>query len=380
MHAAAISATSASFDRWLVELLHDNPDHAVVMLELDGTIVAWLGAAQRLFGYSAQEAVGMPLARLFTPEDVARQLEKQERELAVAGGRSEDDRWHVRKDGNRFWGSGVMSPVHADHGAPRLLCKILRDRTDVRTQFETLQNRVSVAESEAARRTAMLLSTAHELRNHLGPVRNALERLKRTDDLPSKGQACGAIERQVLVMVTLLNDLADASRPGHAPQLELHDVNVQAALLQNVRSVDDASLRKRLTVTLTVPDPPIVIRADPRRLDQMLLNLLGNALKYTPEGGAIHVSATVEAGMAAIRIEDNGVGISSTVLPHIFELFTRESPADGPAGLGVGLAVVKQLATLHGGFIEARSPGRGQGSVFTLRLPVQQPATTTART
>jgi signal transduction histidine kinase len=147
--------------------------------------------------------------------------------------------------------------------------------------------------------------------------------------------------------------------------------------LHTVRSVNDMTLRKRLTVTLTVPDAPIVIRADPRRVDQMLLNLIGNAQKYTPEGGSIQVSATVEADMAAIRIEDNGVGISSAVLPHIFELFTRESTVEGPDGLGVGLAVVKELATLHGGFVEARSPGRGQGSVFTLRLPVRQPASTT---
>jgi signal transduction histidine kinase len=134
-----------------------------------------------------------------------------------------------------------------------------------------------------------------------------------------------------------------------------------------------SSEQQHQELVVTVPSVPITIQADPSRLQQMLLNLLSNASKYTPPGGHIHLTVTVEASEAVIRVTDDGAGISHEVLPHIFELFTRGEPAGEVHGLGVGLAVVKELATLHGGGVEARSPGRGKGSVFTLRLPIEGP-------
>ena len=129
-----------------------------------------------------------------------------------------------------------------------------------------------------------------------------------------------------------------------------------------------------------VPSQPVTLEADPRRLQQMVQNLLSNAIKYTPAGGRVVVSATVEGRDVAIRVEDTGVGIEPAVLPRMFELFTREERPDGkPAadGLGVGLALVKTLADLHGGMVEGRSLGRDKGSVFSLRLPLRQPSSRT---
>ena len=136
-------------------------------------------------------------------------------------------------------------------------------------------------------------------------------------------------------------------------------------------NMQDPAIVRRFIELAGGPDAPIVIEADAQRVDQILVNLLSNASKFTPAGGSIQLSVTVEDDMAAIRVEDDGVGIDPDVLPRIFELFTREDRADAPDGLGVGLTVVRNLVELHGGFAEGRSPGRGKGSVFTVRLPLR---------
>ena len=135
---------------------------------------------------------------------------------------------------------------------------------------------------------------------------------------------------------------------------------------------------KHQHLTVVVPDVPLTFEADPARLQQMLLNLLGNAVKYTPSGGHITVTGTIEGDMVAIHVEDDGIGIPHELLPHLFELFARGAKtARFEEGLGVGLAVVKELASLHGGTIAVRS-GAERGSVFSLRLPLTQPRDTSS--
>ena len=125
-----------------------------------------------------------------------------------------------------------------------------------------------------------------------------------------------------------------------------------------------------------MPGTPIVLTADAARLQQMVANLLQNALKYTPAGGRIWVKAATEQDEVVIRVEDNGIGIAPDMLPKIFDLFTQEAPnsIESEGGLGIGLALVTELAKLHGGFVEVRSQGKGKGSEFTVRLPLTPPA------
>lgn len=361
--------------RDMVELLerhlHANTDYAIVFVSPGGHIEGWLGAAQRLFGHTAAEAAGLPFSVLFTEEDIARGLDRQELAIALAGAHSEDDRWHVHRDGKRFWGSGVMAPVCDDDGAIRTLCKILRDKTDVRTQIERLENKVAAREAEIAHRRALLATTVHELRNPLGPIMASLDVLKRAPDPTVRAKILPVLERQLEVLGTLVADLGRSVEDAIAPAaLTLRAVELNAAVQMVVESLRPTSEAAGLAVLLLLPDRPIEVQADPPRLQQMLLNLLGNAIKYTPGGGHITVSASVEADMAIVRIEDDGVGISPTAMPHIFELFTRETHSGPVQGLGVGLAVVQQLAILHGGTVEARSAGKGNGSIFGLRLPL----------
>lgn len=371
--ADAGTEDAAAIERWMKSLLESTTDNAVVVVSTDGVILAWLGAAARLFGYGAEEAVGMPLSRLFTPEDVEAQLDRQERELALAGRRSEDDRWHVRKDGTRFWGSGVMEQIVDDGGRVVALAKVLRDRTDVRTQVVALQNRLQAAEEQNAGRLRSFAALAHELRNQVAPLANLVAAVERQH---ASDTAVLGMRRQLQVVSRLLDDLAEAAavvaaRPSIIPRL----MDLQPALVQAAEGMAGVIKERGQELRVTLPDTMIQLEADAQRLNQMLVNLLSNACKFTPAAGVIHLSATVEDDLVAIRVEDDGDGIPPDVLPRIFELFTRGEDARSVQGLGVGLSVVKRLAEMHGGFVEGRSPGRGKGSVFTIRLPLVQPGT-----
>jgi len=364
-------------DVWLTFLLSTASDNAIIVLDRDGRITQWHGGAERRFGYTQQEAVGLDFGILFTPEDRARGLDRQELAVAAASNRSEDDRWHLRKDGGRFWGSGVLEAVREEDGAVCAFCKVLRDRTDVRTQVDALQNRLALAEEEGARRTESLALVGHELRNMLGTLQNAALALARSMDDSIRSKSLQLLDRQLASMATLLDDLGEQwAAAASRPRLRLAPVVVQEALELAANGVRADVQQKRQALVVTVPAAPIVIQADDARVQQMLLNLLSNASKYTQEEGEIHLTATVESSEAVIRITDNGMGIAQEILPHIFELFTRGHPADHVPGMGVGLAVVKELASLHDGGVEARSAGHGKGSVFTLRLPLAGPRRT----
>jgi two-component system CheB/CheR fusion protein len=369
---------SVPVGEWLAELLGTTSEHAVIFLDPQGRVVAWLGAAERLFGHTPEEAMGMPFERVFVPEDQSLGLHQQELAVAAASGRSADDRWHLRKDGSRFWSSGLLEVVRQPDGCVAAFCKVLRDRTDVRTQLDALHNRIAALSDAHARRSNFLVSLGHEMRNPMSPLVACVAALKRSDDPEVKRQCCATMERQLAVLTRLLDDLSAAAHAALGKsKIETEPLNLQDALDCAVASVAPAALQQRLQLQLLLPSVPFEVEADPARLQQMLANLLGNAVKYTPPGGHVVVSASVEGSMAVIRIEDDGRGIPHETLPHIFELVTRNAALDAPAGLGVGLAVVDELARLHGGGVEARSPGLGKGSVFTLRLPLRQPARAT---
>lgn len=359
---------------WLQQVLATTRDYAVVLIDAEGVIVDWLGAAEKVFGYTPAEAVGRNMSILFTAEDREAGLDRQERELARATGRSEDDRWQLRQGDVRFWASGILQSVKDEHGAVIGFCKILRDRTDMRTHRDSLANRVEALTGELARRTEFMVRLGHELRNPLAAIRTAGYTLQRLGG-PAVERPCEVLERQVTVLVRLLDDLAEATRAdSHRTRILPQRLVLQEALQLAASGIQAAVDAKRQQLAVVLPEVPIKIEADPARLQQMLLNLLSNASKFTPEKGHLSLSATVEGEMAVIHVQDDGVGIPDDVLPHIFELFTRAGPTASSAdGLGVGLAVVKELATLHGGGVDARSGAEG-GSLFTLRLPLRQKA------
>jgi signal transduction histidine kinase/ActR/RegA family two-component response regulator len=233
------------------------------------------------------------------------------------------------------------------------------------------------------RKDEFLAMLAHELRNPLSPLVNAAQILKRAADDPQLAtEAIQVIERQVWHMVRLIDDLLDVSRITRG-KIRLQKEHVELSMV--IDSAVSAN-RQRMDAmghkfSVTYPRTPIHLDADPTRVIQILSNLLRNAAKYTPRGGEVSLSAGMEGGQALIRVRDSGVGIEPGALPGLFRMFVQlETPVDGTReGLGVGLALARSLAQMHGGTVEAHSEGRGRGSEFVVRLPAladrQDPAT-----
>ncbi len=226
-------------------------------------------------------------------------------------------------------------------------------------------------------KSEFLAMLAHELRNPLAPVRNAIEVLNLDGLAPDRQQwARGVIDRQMQQMTRLIDDLLDMSRITRN-QLELRRERVTLAeVVQGAIETSRPLIEShghRLTVTL--PAEPVYLEADLTRLAQVLLNLLNNAAKYTENGGLIELEARRGDGDVAVVVRDTGIGIPREQLPRIFDMFTRldRSLEKSQGGLGIGLTLVKRLVDMHGGTITADSEGPGLGSEFTLRLPVARP-------
>ena len=354
--------------RWL----HQNADHAVIVLGIDGRIQQWLGASERLFGYSAAQAVGQPGAILFTEEDRQRGLPEMELQEALHSPRSEDDRWHVRRDGSRVYVMGSAVAVRDEHGQPMGIVKMLLDRTDKRSYLEALENRLREQADTKAYKEVAVTTLAHELRNPLAPLANAVQLLRLTPGAQGIELPLGIIERQLDALRRLVDDLGDAGRvSSHKMSLQLEHTDLATLLRELASGMSSEFQGHQLALTVLLPPTPILLELDRGRIQQAVMNLLSNALRYTPAGGQVWLKGTVEPSHAVIRVSDTGIGLAPETLPHIFELFTRAPSAESlaPSGMGIGLALVKQIAELHGGAVEVRSDGPGKGCEFSLRLP-----------
>jgi signal transduction histidine kinase/ActR/RegA family two-component response regulator len=227
---------------------------------------------------------------------------------------------------------------------------------------------------EADRRKDEFLATlAHELRNPLAPIRNAAELLEipSVDDVQRKW-ARDVIARQVQRMGLLLDDLLDVSRITRGRlELKKKQVHLASLVATAIETVDPLIKAKGQSLQVSLPSEPIELQVDPLRISQAISNLLNNAAKYTDERGVVKLSARLEATGLRIAVEDTGVGFEPSAQPKLFEMFSQieSRPERTEGGLGIGLALVKGLITLHGGTAEAASAGPGQGSTFTLRLP-----------
>ncbi|WP_202920720.1 sensor histidine kinase [Urbifossiella limnaea] len=346
--------------------LDQSKDYALILIDTTGVVVGWLAGAEYVLGYTAAEVVGRPFDLIFTPEDRGRGVPAHELAVAAADGRSEDDRWQLRKDGFRFWAGGVLTPLRDGTGTIVGFSKVLRDRTDVKAQIDALAN--------SSHRLRVFLGTVvHELRNPLAPLANAVEILRMTPAAASVVAPVQMIERQVAVMRRLVDDLMDFTRVGAGKvRLQLQAAHFEGVLSSAAAACRVAADERCQTLKVLLLPTRTIVRADPDRLQQVVVNLLTNAIKYTPDGGEVWLKATVEGNEAVFRVEDTGCGIAPDVLPRIFDLFTQEAESldRSQGGLGLGLPLVKELVTLHGGTVQVRSEGRGKGSEFTVRLPL----------
>ena len=219
-----------------------------------------------------------------------------------------------------------------------------------------------------------MATLAHELRNPLAPLVSSAEILAHSSDPAASEQARSTIRRQIGHMVRLVDDLLDVSRvTRNAIQIRKENTTLAAIIAAAVETVRDAAECSEQVITLTIPDEPIHLSADPVRLTQVFANLLNNACKYTPKGGSISVTARAVEGWVVVRVRDTGIGISRDKLSKIFGAFARVNRSVGdeqPHGLGIGLALARRVVDLHGGTVVAESEGEGRGSEFVVRLPV----------
>ena len=261
-------------------------------------------------------------------------------------------------------------PFPPDSEHPELILLAVEDVSEIRERADEL--------AEANRHKDEFLATlAHELRNPLAPIRNAVQYLG-MDGLTERDVKTGrdVISRQVTVMVRLIDDLLDVSRISRNKL----DIRKQRVVLASILESAVESSRPLINecgheLTIRLPPEPLDLDADPIRLAQVFLNLLNNAAKYTKRGGHIWLTADREGSNAVVSVRDNGIGIPSDMLPRIFERFTQvdRSLERSQGGLGIGLTLVRRLLDLHDGTIEARSNGPDQGSEFVVRLPLIQP-------
>lgn len=364
------------FSREQLRLILENArDYAIVATDLERRVTTWNPGAERLLGYSEGEIIGQLADVVFTPEDRASGAPAREAEQALTAGRASDERWHQRRDGSRFWGSGVMMAMHDAVGKVVGMVKIFRDQTETRLSIQALEQ--SRAEVEAASRAKdrFLAVLSHELRTPLTPVLMAVDAMSGRDDLPEAvHEILDMARRNVMAQTHMIDDLLDVTRISHgrldivpAP-MDLHEA-VQAAI--DVCQPMMIEKKQRLTVELVAPRHHIV--GDFNRLRQAMWNLLQNACKFTPERGTITVASTNDNGNFTLAVTDEGIGIAPDVLPTIFEAFAQGGSgiAREFGGLGLGLAIVQATVEAHGGTVQARSDGPHTGAQFRIQLPLR---------
>ena len=358
--------------RLLASIVETSND-AIISKSLDGIIQTWNVAAEQLFGYTSEQVVGRHISLVIPPERIAE--EEQIIASLRAGKRIEHyETERVRSDGKRITVSLTISPIKDDSGNVIGASKIARDVTERKRLEDDLRRLAADLSATDRRKNEFLATLAHELRNPLAPMSNMLEVLKRANgDTETLNRAHDTIERQLDQMVRLVDDLLDLNRITH-DRLELRrsEVELSSVIQQAVEVAHpliDAAGQKLI---VDLPKEPIYLNADRARLAQLFGNLLNNSSKYTSPAGIISISARRSDREVLVTVKDNGAGIPQDKLDSIFDMFMQvdRTSEQSQAGLGIGLTLVKRLTEMHGGSIEARSAGEGQGSEFVVRLPV----------
>jgi signal transduction histidine kinase len=301
--------------------------------------------------------------------------------IFVTAGNTTDSRW-------RFQGyeagavDFIQKPIEADvlRSKAEVFFELYRQRQQIAAQRDELQLQAEALKESDRRKDEFLATLAHELRNPLAPLRNGLDILQRNPNGENAAEIRGMMDRQLIHLVRLIDDLLDVSRVSQG-KIELRKQPVRIDKI--VRSATEASrplidgARHRLTVEME--DSPLWVDGDEVRLSQVVSNLLNNAAKYTPSGGYITLGVRAEAKHIVISVTDTGIGIPNDMQSKVFQLFTQidDHLQRSQGGLGIGLALVRQLVEMHGGTVDAYSAGPGTGSRFSLRLPlVPAPART----
>lgn len=394
-------------------------DYAIFMLDKSGHFISWNVGAERILGYQEAEIIGQPFSYIFASEAVQRGQPEQVLRQTLAEGFSKENRWHVRKDGTQLWSHCMITPLQDENGNLRGFAKIMQDITQ-RQQIEEERQQLLVreqaarAEAEAANRSKdeFLAIVSHELRTPLTAILGwaGILHAGKLDEVKS-AIAVETIERNANLQMQLIEDLLDISRIIRGElSLNFDWVDLIQVIQTAIETVQPAADAKAINLGFSITDfsfgdttretetvtdqkqpnyPSVfpssqgkiqhsqLIWGDLERLQQVVWNLLSNAIKFTPEAGNVTLRLFLEAErqdslLACIQVSDTGKGISADFLPYVFERFRQGNSKSTRShkGLGLGLAIARHLVELHGGTINVESPGIGQGTTFTVKLPL----------
>jgi PAS domain S-box-containing protein len=341
-------------------------EYAIMMLDSEGFVTSWNVGSERIKGYKAQEILGKHVSHFYPSEAVLSNKPWEDLRTAREQGRITDEGWRLRKDGTLFWANTVITSLYDQDGRPYGFAKVTQDLT---------QRRHAEALADTAQRMHEFIAMlAHELRNPLAPIRNAVALMGRKGLRdPTLESMRQTIDRQSMLLTRLLDELLDVNRIARGQfAIEHEPVDVREVLTRAVETSRPLIDARRHSLEVSIPDEPARVLGDALRLTQTFVNLLNNAAKYTPEGGSIKLSASVRGAEIEIRVVDNGVGIERDMLEKVFDLFVQIDPSiqNALGGLGVGLALVRRVVELHGGNVQARSEGKTYGAEFFVRLPL----------
>jgi PAS domain S-box-containing protein len=342
----------------LTESVIEGAGALVYAKDLEGRYILSNGAWRAHHGLSREKALGVVVEQLFDAGTAAaiRRMDQQ----VMRSGEPVVLEEKITTRGRAVTFRTSKFPLLDESGEVYAVCGVSTDITDV---------------VEADRRKDEFIATlAHELRNPLAPIRNGLEILRRVEGLPPMAaRTRDMMERQLLHLVRLVDDLLDVSRITRGRvDLRLAPLTLEQVVTHALEASQPGVQAAGHELVVQLPPEPVPLRGDLTRLAQVLSNLVNNAAKYTARGGRIELRGAVEDGLAVVRVTDNGAGIERATLPRVFDLFTQGETtlSHSQGGLGIGLWLVKRLVELHGGSVQAESAGLGEGSTFTVRLPV----------
>ncbi|RUT00868.1 hypothetical protein DSM106972_072770 [Dulcicalothrix desertica PCC 7102] len=357
-------------------------EYAIFMMDINGLITDWNKGAERILGYQEAEIIGKHFSCIFLPQDIARGKPESALNTAVTDGMSSYNRWHLCKDGAKFWGSGVVIPLkdETQDGKLQGFAKILQDLTERKQAEEEreqllLREQAARASSEAANRSKddFLAMVSHELRTPMTSIVGWVGMLQTgmLDDSKQK-EAIETVERNANLQLQLIEDLLDISRIVRGElSLSKENVDLVAVINAAIEIIQYKSDAKCIQIKCVLDTSQEIIWGDFERLQQVICNLLSNAIKFTPNNGRVEIRLSNTIFDAQIQIIDTGLGISPEFMPYIFERFRQadNTSTRSNKGLGLGLAISHHIVELHGGTIQAESRGIGRGATFTVKLP-----------
>jgi two-component system CheB/CheR fusion protein len=331
-------------------------DYAIMTLDTKGCYTSWSRGAELIFGFSEEEAIGQHTALIFTPEDKEAGAHEMELEQAVQDGRAEDERWHVRKDGSRFFASGVMSPI-LDGNKLIGFVKVARDMTERKMIEQQKDDFIGIA--------------SHELKTPVTSIKayaEVLQEIFKENADAANEELMSKLNTQVDRLTALISDLLDTTKVAEGKLvLQKESVDLNGLLDERMEELQRTSPKHKLVIKKGKTKAVI---ADKERLGQVLINLISNAIKYSPAGGEVIITSEDRGDSVMVAVRDFGIGISPDMQNRVFERFfrARDKRVSTFPGLGLGLYIASEIVKRHGGTIGVNSVA-GEGSEFYFEIP-----------